>query len=211
MLEALKHWRGTHVDTYRGQEGRIDMTRKFVTPLVVAVFAAASLVMPVEAQRLTRDTAGVTVPFSAVGVSNGGNVDVSGTFTINQFAAVNDQLMAIGTLAATVTDGAGTRTVITQKTVPVSVISSGAPATAAAFGAQRICEILHLELGPLDLDLLGLLVHLDKVVLDISAESGPGNLLGNLLCAIAGLLDSGPLPTILDQLVSLLNAMIVAL
>jgi hypothetical protein len=56
--------------------------------------------------------------------------------------------------------------------------------------ATGTCEILHLELGPLDLNLLGLVVHLDQVVLDITAEAGPGNLLGNLLCAVAHLLDS---------------------
>ncbi len=33
-------------------------------------------------------------------------------------------------------------------------------------------------------------MHLDKVVLDITAQSGPGNLLGNLLCAVSHLLDS---------------------
>ena len=31
----------------------------------------------------------------------------------------------------------------------------------------------------------------DRVVLNITAEAGPGNLLGNLLCAVAGLLDRG--------------------
>ena len=49
--------------------------------------------------------------------------------------------------------------------------------------------MLNLVLGPLDLNLLGLEVHLDKVVLDIIAVTGAGNLLGNLLCAVAGLLD----------------------
>lgn len=53
---------------------------------------------------------------------------------------------------------------------------------------------MHLELGPLDLNLLGLKVHLDKVVLDIRAQSGPGNLLGNLLCSIGGLLDRNAAP-----------------
>jgi hypothetical protein len=53
------------------------------------------------------------------------------------------------------------------------------------------CEILDLVLGPLDLNLLGVEVHLDTVHLNITAQSGPGNLLGNLLCAIAGLLDNG--------------------
>jgi hypothetical protein len=71
------------------------------------------------------------------------------------------------------------------------------------------CPILHLELGPLDLDLLGLRVHLDRVVLDVTAVPGPGNLLGNLLCAIAGLLDGVDLSMVLgDLLQRLLNALI---
>lgn len=55
--------------------------------------------------------------------------------------------------------------------------------------ATGSCTILHLTLGPLDLNLLGLMVHLNQVVLDIIAQSGPGNLLGNLLCAVANLLN----------------------
>jgi hypothetical protein len=34
-------------------------------------------------------------------------------------------------------------------------------------------------------------VHLNQVVLNITAQSGPGNLLGNLLCSVAGLLNQG--------------------
>ena len=61
-------------------------------------------------------------------------------------------------------------------------------------------------LGPLDLNLLGLEVHLDRVVLDIGAEPGPGNLLGNLLCAVAGLLENngGASPQIRQILNSIL-------
>jgi hypothetical protein len=73
---------------------------------------------------------------------------------------------------------------------------------------QEPCPILHLELGPLDLNLLGLVVHLDRVVLDVTAQPGPGNLLGNLLCAIAGLLDgvdvSGALGNLLQRLLDAL-------
>jgi hypothetical protein len=75
---------------------------------------------------------------------------------------------------------------------------------------QASCEILDLVLGPLDLDLLGLVVHLDRVHLNITAEPGPGNLLGNLLCAIAGLLNPGPL-TDLQALINLLNQIIALL
>jgi hypothetical protein len=77
------------------------------------------------------------------------------------------------------------------------------------------CPILHLDLGPLDLDLLGLHVHLNEVVLDVTAIPGPGNLLGNLLCAIAGLLDSvdlggvlgGLLQNLIDALIRLLQGL----
>jgi hypothetical protein len=59
----------------------------------------------------------------------------------------------------------------------------------------EVCNILHLELGPVHLDLLGLVVNLDDceggpVVLNIDAVAGEG-ILGDLLCGIAGLLDQG--------------------
>jgi hypothetical protein len=53
------------------------------------------------------------------------------------------------------------------------------------------CQVLNLDLGPLNLDLLGLVIDLDPVVLDITAVPGSGKLLGNLVCAVAGLFD-GP-------------------
>lgn len=56
------------------------------------------------------------------------------------------------------------------------------------------CDILNLAIGPVDLNLLGLNVHLDNceggpVTVDITAERGPGNLLGNLLCGLTRILD----------------------
>ena len=59
------------------------------------------------------------------------------------------------------------------------------------------CTILNLALGPIDLNLLGLRVELNNcaeppgpVTLDITATPGAGNLLGNLLCGLAGVLDN---------------------
>ena len=51
------------------------------------------------------------------------------------------------------------------------------------------CDILGVVLGPLHLDVLGLTVDLNQVVLDIAATTGSGNLLGNLLCSVVSLLD----------------------
>jgi hypothetical protein len=53
----------------------------------------------------------------------------------------------------------------------------------------NVCRILNLVLGPLHLNLLGLVVNLNRVHLTITAVRGPGNLLGNLLCAVANLLN----------------------
>ena len=103
----------------------------------------------------------------------------------------NGQLAAVGTLTGTVTNAAGQTVGAVVRTLTLPVLN-----------ITGTCDILHLELGPIDLDLLGLVVHVDKIVIDIDAQSGPGNLLGNLLCAIAGLLDGGGA---LSQSVALLN------
>lgn len=58
------------------------------------------------------------------------------------------------------------------------------------------CQVLDLVLGPLNLDLLGLVVSLNKVQLDISAN--PTGALGTLFCQLAG--SSLPLTTALTGL-----------
>jgi len=69
----------------------------------------------------------------------------------------------------------------------------GLGSPSAVSGAST--SILHLSLGPVDLTLLGLGVHLDNcangpVTVDISAQAGAGKLLGNLLTSVSHLLDS---------------------
>jgi hypothetical protein len=78
--------------------------------------------------------------------------------------------------------------------------------TTAATGAT--CPILDLTLGPLHLDLLGLVVDLNQVHLTITAQQGPGNLLGNLLCSVAHLLDSGGTNTAIQNLLNILNGLL---
>ena len=120
------------------------------------------------------------------------NGTFEGTLDIVRFARSGSQIVAVGSLSGTLTDALGNTVGSVsgmQIQLPVSQIIGS-------------CEILHLELGPLDLDLLGLVVHLDQVVLDITAQAGAGNLLGNLLCAITNILN-GPAP--LFAIIGLLN------
>jgi hypothetical protein len=120
---------------------------------------------------------------------------------------VNGVLEATGLLKGTLTDANGTRlgTVSQTATIPVN---TGTPAANAAAAAPAACNILDLTLGPLNLNLLGLVVTLNQVHLVITAVPGPGNLLGNLLCAIAGLLNGGGA---LSQIAALLNQVLALL
>jgi hypothetical protein len=148
---------------------------------------------------------------------------VTGTFTPQRFAVEKGVLVARGVLNATFTDASGA-VVKTAKATPVAlpVQTSGTSSSSArtsalgdasALAVQPVaaCDVLNLLLGPLDLNLLGLRVQLNQVDLDITAVPGAGNLLGNLLCAVAGLLDgAGALAQIaglLNQILGILNGL----
>jgi hypothetical protein len=119
-----------------------------------------------------------------------------GTLSITNVDLVNGVLSAVGTITGNVIDSTGT-------------VVAGSPVTQAITAPLQVsgtCTILNLVLGPLDLNLLGLAIHLNQVVLTITAVPGAGNLLGNLLCAVANLLNGGGgLSTLLTNLVGLLN------
>jgi hypothetical protein len=63
-------------------------------------------------------------------------------------------------------------------------VSSGVSSSAMADVPPGLCEVLHLVLGPLHLDILGLVADLNKIVLDLWAI--PGTTLGDLFCSITG-------------------------
>ena len=143
---------------------------------------------------------------------------VTGTFTPLKFVRRGGHLKVRGLIQGVVHKSTGTSTFAKMRTITVkkiggrsaSNLTAGRDLTSGATMAGRTCDVLRLVLGPLDLDLLGLQVHLDRVVLNIVAVSGAGNLLGNLLCAVAGLLDGG-LGGLLGQVQNLLNQILAAL
>lgn len=136
---------------------------------------------------------------------------VTGTFTPRRFLVnKNDKLVAVGKLRATLTKANGTVVGSTAERVRLPVAKAEGTSLRSARAVAPSCEILNLVLGPLDLNLLGLEVHLDRVVLNIVATPGSGNLLGNLLCAVAGLLDGG-LTGLLGEVSRILNAILAIL
>ncbi len=168
------------------------MKKRFVSiALLIAVltsFAVAPLMSVQAAPPVPAVSVPVTGSFTDV---LGGTGTFVGSLTLNSFKVVNGALVAVGTLTGTLTDSLGN--VLGTITQPVTLPVGNLSAT---------CQVLHLELGPLDLNLLGLMVHLDKVVLDITAQQG-GGLLGDLLCSLADLLNNGSAP--LNAIAQLLN------
>src|SRR3954451_22647855 len=76
--------------------------------------------------------------------------------------------------------------------VPIASAAQSTPQTQALPPvANGICTALDLPIGPLDLNLLGLIVHLDRTELRITADPN-GGLLGSLLCSLSG----GPTATV---------------
>jgi hypothetical protein len=115
----------------------------------------------------------VNVPITGTATNALGQVvNFAGQFDVQRFAVQGGQLVAIGQLTGTLTN---TVTGVVQQVSQLITL----PVTGVA---QATCEILDLELGPLDLDLLGLVVHLDRVNLEITAVPGAGNLLRRLTC-----------------------------
>ena len=133
---------------------------------------------------------GIAIPVTG----SGGGATFTGTFNLERFVTSNTQtgVAAVGRLTGTLRKGSEVTSVVQTVTLPVQLIDT-------------TCEILHLDLGPLSLNLLGLQIDLSRIVLDITAQAAPGNLLGNLLCAVAGLLDNpGGLADLLNQILGIL-------
>lgn len=79
---------------------------------------------------------------------------------------------------------AGTTILRAQATIYAPSQGSGSGAGAIGTDALQAteCPVLHLVLGPLHLNLLGLIADLNKVDLDLTAV--PGTLLGNIFCQL---------------------------
>ena len=164
------------------------MTRK---PTAIVAALALSLVTLAPAAAHAQAVRPVTLP--VVGTVVGGGT-FAGTATVTRFINQNGQLTALGVVTGILTNAAGTpTTVVSTFATPVNI-------------TQATCSFLHLDLGPLNLNLLGLQVDLSEIVLDLTSQAGAGNLLGNLLCGIAGLLDSpGGLARLLNQILGILG------
>lgn len=169
--------------------GTIGLT---TTAAVAAPAAAPAAAAPAAAGAVATVTGTIDQTIPGVGT-------FVGSFTPTGFSTSNGALNVTGLLSGTFTNLAGQTATVTNQ--PFTTAVTAAQATGS-------CTILDLTLGPLHLNLLGLVVDLNQVHLTITAQQGPGDLLGNLLCAVANLLNGGnlgPVATLLNQILAILG------
>jgi hypothetical protein len=142
-----------------------------------AAVADAGALVPVTTTAITQSATPTTRAVTTVG-RPGSVLD----FRITNVLLRNGQLIAVGRLA-------GQRFELPLKLTDVT----------STIGTTT--RILDLELGPINLNVLGLKVTTSKICLKITAVSGTGNLLGNLLNSLGNLLSGG------SSLTSILNGL----
>jgi hypothetical protein len=176
--------------------------------LVAAVAALAAMLVggagPAAAQTSSKP---ITQTVKMTGTAAGGK-KFSGTYSIQRFTHRGSKLYAVGTLKGRLNGRSVKRTNVR---VPAALARQGAQA-AQIPPTTGACQILNLTLQPIDLNLLGLRVRTSRIDLRIEGVPGAGNLLGNLLCGITGILDPQATPpaspTLLSQVLTALLALI---
>ena len=162
----------------------------------------------VAALALTMATAATVAPLAsaappaatisnAISGTTASGLNLTSTLSNIRFVNQNGQLAVTGVLNGQVTNAVGD-VVSTIQDLAVTLPVGGALAGGS-------CSILDLTVGPLHLDLLGLVVDLNQVHLTITGQTGNGQLLGNLLCGLANALNGngGGHANILNRLLGL--------
>ena len=147
-----------------------------------------------------------------------GNKSFKGTYTIDRFTSRNGKLVAVGKVRGTLRKGGKTRRVSKNAVIMPASAAGAGPATLPGASASQLpnipnaCQILNLTLGPINLNLLGLVVRTNQINVRIDAVPGADNLLGNLLCAVTNLLNPtgalGQLTGAINNLAAALNALL---
>jgi hypothetical protein len=174
--------------------------------LLLAAVTALALLLVGGAGTAAAQTRPLTKSVPMTGTAKNGK-KFTGTYTIERFTRSGSQQYAVGTLKGRLK---GRRVKREDVRIPVALArpaqGSQIPPTAGA------CQILNLTLQPIDLNVLGLRVRTSRIDLRIEGVPGAGQLVGNLLCGILGILDpqggAGASPSQLTQVLNALLALV---
>jgi hypothetical protein len=131
----------------------------------------------------------------------------TGTFSINRFEVRDNGVVAVGIVRGSLA-GSGS-VVLGEVAAPVTVgaASARAPASNAPVAPQATCQVLHLDIGAVNLNVQGLIVTTQPISIDLSGDSAAP--LGNLVCTIQSTLNSVVgLVDLLNQLLGVLTGLV---
>jgi hypothetical protein len=181
-----------------------------------------SLVLPATIAAADQSPKALVLPIAG---SGDGGIRFSGTLAVQRFVQRNGEVFAVGAVSGTVSGPTGPigTSLLLPVSFPVHVGDSlTAPAggrihpaffSASDRGARVIlaqattCGVLHLDLGAVNLNLLGLAVTTTPVTIDINGDTaGP---LGNLVCtALATVNNVVGLVNVLNSLLSVVTGLV---
>ena len=179
-------------------------------PMLIAVLALFAAVQSAPGYAAKPDT-GFLVQQVKGTLSGGGTFD--GSVLIEKIVPEglnSKQVRVVGKITGNAITPDGTVQKISDEpfSTPATLTSDGATSASAA---QNVCSILHLDLGPINLNVLGLMLTTNEIVINLTAIQN-GGLLGNLLCSLANALANGThLKAILAHLNHLLNTILATL
>jgi hypothetical protein len=177
-----------------------------------------SFVLPPTAGTAEQRPAPKALVLPLTGTGSGG-VTFNGTVAVHRFVQQDGQVFAIGAVSGTLSAPSGPigTAVYLPVAFPVHVgngltaraersVIHPASVSAPDYGARVIlaqastCGVLHLDLGAVNLNLLGVAVATAPVTIDINGDTGGP--LGNLVCAILATVNN------VVGLVTLLNSLL---
>jgi len=173
--------------------------------LLVAAVAALAVMLIGGAGPAAAQTSGtpLTKSIAMTGKAKNGK-KFTGTYTIERFTRSGSKQYAVGTLKGRLK---GRRVKREDVRIPIALARSAQASQIPP--TPNACQILNLTLQPIDLNLLGLRVRTSRIDLRIEGVPGAGQLLGNLLCGVLGILDpQAATPATPSQLTQVLNALL---
>jgi hypothetical protein len=175
-----------------------------ITTAVSAATICCAVMLAGAATASAQDGVAFTKKVAITGTNKG--KDFTGTYTIQRFTTAGGKVVAVGTLKGTLKNRKVTRRGVR---IPATLTQGAQASQLPPNPTPDACQILNLVLNPIDLNLLGLRVATSRIELLIEAIPGAGNLLGNLLCGITGILDpQAATPASTSQLAQVLNALL---
>jgi hypothetical protein len=146
-------------------------SRRILVPTLLAFAAVAGAGGARLAAQLPPPASNLPVPITGVADLGG---TFRGTMLIERFVPAGSGIAAVGTVTGALSANGAVRNVVVQATMPLDVAASRARLNTDPALAQASCDVLHVELDGISINVLGSTVGLAPVAFDIASAIQAG-------------------------------------